>query len=96
MVKTSIIGIWDVKARSYVSVFTAPSVAAGIRSFEDAKAKEGSPLHDHPEDFAVDLLGTIDHDSRIIEDGPISVELVAPQAMASVLDLPNKKRKAKR
>jgi len=95
VIKSSLIGIWDVKARAYVSVFVAPSVASGLRSYEDVKAREGSPLHDHPGDFAVDLLGTVDHDARFIEDGPISVELVAPEVKATVADI-SKKRKAKR
>ena len=50
----------DHKAECYLPPFTMRTNAEAIRSFADSVVKPGPTIHDHPEDFALYLVGEFD------------------------------------
>lgn len=55
-----IYAIKDSKAEAYLPPFTVRTNGEAVRMFDDCIQRDGTPLHDHSEDFFLYKLGEID------------------------------------
>lgn len=60
--KYEIVAIRDQKLDAFAMPWFTPSTAAAIRAFGDETTRQDSPLHQHPEDYALFHLGTFDNE----------------------------------
>ena len=80
MNKLGIYAIKDSKAEAYLPPFTVRTNGEAIRMFDDCVQREGTPLHDHPEDFFLFKLGDV-----CLDTGNL-IGLVNPESLGAALD----------
>lgn len=70
--KLEIMAIYDKAIDAYMRPFMSQTLGQAIRQFTDeVNRKDGSPMHDHPEDYALFHIGTFhDHNAQIEEVEP--------------------------
>lgn len=56
--KLQIVAIYDRKIEAHMNPFFTPTVAAGVRAFQDGLTDTQTPMHKHPEDYELHHLGT--------------------------------------
>jgi len=69
--KRILCAVHDAALDSYLSLFTAPTVGGARRSFGDEVGKSDSPLHAHPEHYALYSFGTFDDESGKFDVLPV-------------------------
>lgn len=66
MNKLMVYTIKDTKAECYLQPFTFRTDGEAIRAFDDTVQRDGTPIHDHPEDFCLFKVGEFDQLSGVI------------------------------
>lgn len=78
--KHKIVAVHDKALDAYLRPFTAPTTGVAIRHFQDEIANKESPMHTHPEDYTLHLLGDYEEDTGIITPqpgGPLAIAAAA-------------------
>ena len=72
--KQIIFTIYDTKAESFNTPFFQNTIGQATRSFTDAVNDPTTSMHNHPEDFTLFEIGSIDLDTAKMEtlDTPVS------------------------
>lgn len=63
--KLGIYTIKDTKAECYLPPFTMRTDGEAIRAFDDTVQREGTAIHDHPEDFCLFKVGEFNQGTGI-------------------------------
>ena len=61
--KNTLVGIYDKKAKCYISINQVPNTAIACRDFMTACKDEKSVLTNYPDDFCLDKVGTFDNET---------------------------------
>lgn len=64
--KLLLLSVYDSKVGAHVEIFTQRSKGEALRGFETAVNDGKSPLSNHPADFALMELGSVDTDTGVV------------------------------
>lgn len=81
MIKLEIFSIRDSKAELFIQPFHAPTIAAGLRTFETAVNEQQSQFFQHSDDYTLFHIGTFDQSTGIIT----ALDAAANLGLASTL-----------
>lgn len=87
--KRHLLGIFDEKVKAFLpGVITAQTRGEAERIFADVLRTPGNPISDHPEDYSMFELGTMEVESGIIERCKVDQEdgTVLPLAPVRLID----------
>jgi len=71
-----VFSVFDLKAQAYLPLFTAPTIAVGMRVFSDVVTQPNHPFGKYPADYMLYCVGEFDQNTgRITGNDPQHVAI---------------------